>query len=184
MLDRLPNPFDKRRLGDRQPHQVTRLGFYIEAPLTGGVKNSAERLRQFAELFDSLVEITALTNTYLNAGATNDKSRIADARIAQYAADVIANGLKLFLPDRGTVDFEQDMRTALEVQAKDHVALRPFGPTLHHLLWQEIGNGKQTDDERRQDNRRRLPPREIEHDVPSCGLKAMPAGFSWRWPLP
>ena len=186
MFDRLPNPLDKSRLGDRQPNQVTWFGSYIEAPLAGGIEYSAEGLRQFAKLFDGLIEITAFANTNLDAVAADDKSRIANARarIEQHTADIIAQGLELFLSDRGAVDFKQNVRTTLEIQAKDHMALRPFGPALHHLLRQEIGNGKQTDDKRRQDNRRRLPPREIKHDVPTCGLKAKAAGFSWLWPLP
>ena len=94
MFDRLSYSLNKSWLGDRQPNQITRFGSYIEASLARGVKYAAERLRQFAELVDRLIEITAFANPHLDAGAADDKSGVADPRVAQYAADVIAQNLE------------------------------------------------------------------------------------------
>ncbi len=121
---------------------------------------------------NGLIEIAALANAHFHAVAAHHQPGVADTRIAQDATNIITQGLELFLANRVGVDFEQNVRTALKVEAQHHMTLRPLRPALHHLVRQKIWNGKQANDKCRQHNRQRLPPREIKHDVPTCGSKA------------
>jgi hypothetical protein len=164
LVDRLAYAIDDRRLAERQAVEVAVIGD-VDIALAGRAHDAAERLRQGGELFARLARIAAFTDAHLDAVAAHDEAGIADARVAQHAADVVAQSFEHVLADGLGIDLEEDVRSALQVETENDVALRPFRPGVHHRRGQEIRNRAQADDERRKDDRRRLPPRKIQHDV-------------------
>ena len=167
LVHRLTHALDNGRIGIGEPDDVTGLGGHVDVALAGGTEDAAERLRQRAQFFQRQVGVRALADVHLGAVALDDETGIADARLAQHAAHVVEQRLQHLLAHGLGVDLEQDVRAALQVEAEHDVALRPFRPARHHLFRQEIGNGEQANEDCRKDNRRRLPTREIEHDVPT-----------------
>ena len=73
--------------------------------------------------------------------ARDGKAGIADLGLAQHAADVVAHLVELFLLDVVGIDFEQQIRAALQIEAEHEVALRPCRPGLDLGLGEEIRNG-------------------------------------------
>jgi hypothetical protein len=167
LFDRLANAFDHGRLGHREPDQAVGVIADIEAALTATAEDAAQRQGQFPQLGERGVETCRLADAHLDGAATHRQAGITDPRVAQHAAHVVAQRFEHVLAHGLGVDFEQDVRTALQIEPEHNVALRPFRTGLHHLLGQEIRHGEQADDQCRQHNRRRLPPREIKHEVPT-----------------
>ena len=167
LIDRLAHPLDDRRLAQRKPDQAAGLAGNVKAALSGGAQDSAERLRQGAQLLERLIGIGTLANADFRAAAAHHQPCIADAGFAQHAAHVVAQRLQHFLANGLCIDLEQDVRAALQIEAEHDVALRPFRPARHHLLRQKIRNGEQANEQCRENNRQRFPAREIKHDVPT-----------------
>src|SRR4029453_12472628 len=100
--------------------------------------------------------------------------------------------IELFLLHVVGIDFEQQIGATLQVEAGHDMPLRPERPRLYSLLRKEIRNREQADDQRRQNDRQRFPPREKKHRVdPSDPGKYAAAGgvhiSSWTsrpWPRP
>ncbi len=167
LRDRLAHAFDDRRIAQREPEQPAGLAGDFKAALAGGAEQTAERLRERRELALRLVGIDALADADFDAVAAHDQPDIADAGLTQHAAHIVAQRLQHLLAHRLGVDLEQDVRAALQVETEHDMALGPFRPAVDHLCGQEIGNGEQANDQCRENDRRRLPAREIKHDVPT-----------------
>src|SRR4029077_17717832 len=88
---------------------------------------------------------------------------ITDLRFPQHATNVVAHLIEFFLPDIIRVDFQQQIGTALQIETKHQVALRPERPGLYPGLRKEIWYRAQAHHERREYDRQRLPPCEIQH---------------------
>src|SRR6202012_3752642 len=129
-----------------------------------GAEQPTQRLRQRVELRHCVVQIGIL-DPDLDRIRAGRKTGIADPGFAQRAAHVIADLVKLLFLDVVGIDFEQQIRTTLQVEAKYQPALRPGRPSLDGSLREEIRNGAEAYHQRRQDDRERLPPREIHHRV-------------------
>src|SRR5262249_47305788 len=163
LLHHLADALDDRRLGDGEPHQPAADVFHVKRTLAGGAEKPAERLRQFPELRQPLLQVV-LANAHLDRVAANDRrAGQSHARLAQDLAHVVLHCQELLPPHVVGVDLEQDVRTALQVEAEHDVALRPSGPALDHAFGEEVGNGKQTDDASREQDRYRLPLRNVKH---------------------
>jgi hypothetical protein len=77
------------------------------------------------------LRIDTLADTELHGTAADHRGgRAAQAVLAHHAADIIAHRLDFFFANRGGVDFEKDMGTALQIEAEHQLALRPFRPRL------------------------------------------------------
>ena len=87
----------------------------------------------------------ALADMHLDAVAAHDQAGIADARLAQHAAHVVAQVLQHFLAHGLGIDLEQEVRAALQVEAEHDVALRP-GPASCRpwLLGRKLGTANST----------------------------------------
>ena len=113
----------------------------FEAALAAGAEQTAERLRQLAQLGQRRRQIGILVMRTSTASARDGKAGIADLGLAQHAADVVAHLIELFLLHVVGIDFEQQVRAALQIEAEHDVALRPHRPGLDLLLGKEIRNG-------------------------------------------
>ena len=139
LLDRLAHALEQRRIGDGQPDQMLPSEVDIEASLAIAAEDAAERHRQLAQLGQRLLAVGVVADAHFDAVAAHGQAGIADAGVAQNAAHVIAGRLKLFLAHRVGVDLQQDMRTALQVEAEHDVALRPFRPARTTLSGRKFG---------------------------------------------
>src|SRR5580700_2282226 len=92
-------------------------------------------------------------------------------RRAQHAQHVVVERLQTLLAHGAGIDLEQQMRAALQIEAEHDVTLRPRRPTLHGALGEEIRHGAQAHETRREENRRRLPPREKQHGLRYSSLR-------------
>ena len=163
LLDHLPDALEDRGLGHREPNQPAAHVLDVERARAGRAEETAERLRQFSQLRQPLLQV-AFANAHLDRVAADDRSAgKPNARLAQDLADVVLHRLELLPAHVVGVDLEQDVRAALQVEPEHDVALRPFRPALDRALGEEIGHGEQADDERREQDRRRLPLRNIKH---------------------
>ena len=92
--------------------------------------------------------LVALLDADFDGVAADSQAGIADLGVAQHAADLVAHLIELFLLHVVGIDFEQQVGTALQIEAEHDVALRPDRPGLHLGFGEEIRNGEQADDER------------------------------------
>jgi len=166
-LDRLvhdlADALEDRRLGRGQPHQPAAGILDIEGALAGGAGKPAERLRQLPELCKALLQIV-FANAHLDRVAANDRGAGQPNPLgAQDPTHVVLQREQLLPPHVVGVDLEQDVRAALQVEAEHDVALRPIRPALHHGFRKEIRDGKQADDTSREQDRQRLPLRNVKH---------------------
>jgi hypothetical protein len=120
--------------------------------------------RQLAQFRQRVLQIGVL-DANLDAVGTRRKAGITDLGVAQRAANIVANLVELVFLDRVGIDLEQDMRAALQIETEHQMALRPFRPALDGGFREEIRNGAKAHHQRGQDDRQRLPPREIQHRV-------------------
>ena len=174
--------------GHGQPDQPAAGVGDLEAALAAGAHQAAERLRQLAQLGQrgrpGRCRVLIRTST---ASAAHGEPGIGDLGLAQHAADVVANLVELVLLDRVGIDLEQDVRAALQIEAEHQMALRPFRPGLDGGFREEVRNRAQADHQRRQNDRQRLPPCEIQHRVDLSESRecrrasGAPDAFTW-WP--
>lgn len=164
LFDRLTDAFGDRGLRYGEPDQPAAGIGDFEAALATGAKQAAERLRQLAQFGQRGRKISVLDPDFDRVGF-GGQTGIADLGVAQRAADVVANLVELVLLDRVGVDFEQDVRAALQIEAEHEMALRPDRPGLDLRFREEVRHGAQADHKRGQNDRQRLPPREIQHRV-------------------
>src|SRR6185312_2239492 len=175
LVDRLPHPIGDRRRRNGKPDQSAASIADLKAALAAGTEQAAEWLRQFAQLRQGILQI-AILDVNLDAVRSRRESGIADPGFAQGAANVVANLVELVLLDRVGIDLEQDVRAALQVEAEHEATLRPVRPGLDRGFGEEIRNGAKAHRQRRQDDRQRLPPREIQHRVDPSGSEPCAAG--------
>ncbi len=68
---------------------------------------------------------------------------IADLGVAQLGADLVARGVEALVDDVLPHDLEQDVRSALQVEAERHLLLgQPVRPGGEHVLRDQIGGGE------------------------------------------
>jgi hypothetical protein len=95
--------------------------------------------------------------------AHGDTTGETDLRLAQHPTDIVPDLIKLLFLDVVGIDLEEQIGAALQVEAKHQMTLRPQRPGLDACFREEVRHGAQTYHQRRQDDRQRLPPREIKH---------------------
>src|SRR5262249_50461615 len=89
LIDDLPGTFKQRGLGRSEPHHATADVLDVERGGSGAADEPAERLRQFPQFRQSLLQIV-LANSYLDRIAADDGSTgETDTGLAQDAADVV-----------------------------------------------------------------------------------------------
>ena len=165
MLDGLPDALGDRGLRNGQPDQPAAGIADFKAALAAGAEQAAERLRQLAQLGQRVLQIGVLVTRTSTLSPRGGKAGIADPGFAQRAAHVVAHLVELLLLDVVGIDLEQQVRAALQIEAEHQPALRPCRPGLDGRFGKEIRNGAKAHHQRRQDDRQRLPPREIQHRV-------------------
>ncbi len=156
LLDRLPHALDDAGIGELELNQTAGFGD-VDVALAGGAEQAAQRLRQFAELGERLLRVLTLADAQLDAVTARRQSGIADTRFPQDATDVVEQGLYLFLAHGRGVDLEQDVRAALQVETEHDVTLRPYRQSFHGRFGEEIRDGAQAHDKRREENGGHLP---------------------------
>jgi hypothetical protein len=113
---------------------------HFHAALAAAAENAAERLRQVAQLSESRRRI-GFGHAHLDGLAANgDAAGNTDARLTQRTAGIVDDLLQLVLLHRIGIDFQQDVRATLQVEAEHDMALRPLRPTLDGGLGEEIRN--------------------------------------------
>ncbi len=167
LLDRLADAVVDRRERHGQADQPVAGVLDLHGALAAGAEDAAERLRQFAQLGQGLVEVLRL-DAHLDGAVAGGKPGVADLGIAQRAAHVVADLLELVLAHRIGIDLEQHVRAALQIEAEHEVALRPCRPGLDRIFGEEIRDGERANDERRQNDPECLPPRKIQHQAGPC----------------
>ncbi len=103
--------------------------------LNGARQGGAERVGLVAKGLHDLVALGRVRNTELDAPALDaDAARHLDVVLAHQASGVVTQAVDLGAGDRGRIDFEQQMRAALEIEPehdglgrrrKDAVERRP-----------------------------------------------------------
>ncbi len=131
LFDRLPDAVGNRRLRHGEPDQPAAGVGDFEAALAAGAEQTAERLRQLAQLGQRGRQLGVLGDPHLDVVGAHRQPGIGDLGVAQDAADVVANLVELVLLDRVGIDLEQEVRTALQIEAEHEMTLRPFRPGLH-----------------------------------------------------
>jgi hypothetical protein len=138
-----------------------------------GAQHAADRLRQLAQLADGGLRVVRIGQPHLDSVAADyDAACEADARVAQRAPRVVDDLVELVLLHRISIDFEQNVRSALQVEAEHHSPLRPFRPGLHIGFREEVRHREQTDHGRGQDDCERSPSGEVKHLFKSAQLPA------------
>ena len=101
---------------------------HLERALAGGAEDAAERLRQLAQLGQR--RSVSTPSRTRNSTVLPRIDAAPDCRAASRSTRRTSSRkrLELLLADRVGVDFEQDVRAALQVEAEHEVALRPFRP--------------------------------------------------------
>ncbi len=155
--------FDDGRLGDGKADQAAAGINHLDAALARGAEDAPKRLGQFAQLAQRLRAVHALAETNLDGIAADGGRGQRPPVVADHAADVLAQCLHLFLAHRVGVDLEQDVRAALQIEAQHDMALRPFRPGTQRGLGEKIRKCGEAHNERREQNRRRSPPRNVQH---------------------
>src|SRR5262249_40127728 len=162
LVDDLADALDDRRLGDCQPDEATAGVLDVERALTARAEETRERLRKLAQLGQSLL-LVVVTQAYLDGiAADRRRRRDADAVLAQHLAHGIEERLQLLATYVVDIDLEQYVRPALQVEPEHDTTLRPFRPALDCALGEEIGHREQANDERREENRRCFPLRNVQ----------------------
>src|SRR4029450_9615223 len=163
LIDDLPDALEERGLRGAQPHPPPADVLDIDRARTGAAEEAPERLRQLAKFRQSLLQI-ALANGDLDRIAADDGSTSeADAGLAQDAPDIVLQCHELLPTHVVDIDLEQDVRAALQIETEHNVALRPCRPALDHALREKVGDREQAADQRREQDRRCLTLRDIEH---------------------
>ena len=84
-----------------------------------------KRLRQLTQLADRIVDVAFAGDAHLDAVAVDGAAGEGNAGSAQNAQHVVGNALQPLLAHGIGVDFKEQARSALQVEAEHDVALRP-----------------------------------------------------------
>ncbi len=183
LLDRLADAFGDGRLRHRQPDQAAASILHLEAALAAGTQQTAERLRQLAQLGERGRRV-GLRHAHLDHVAADvDAAGEANARVAQRPARIVDDLIELVRLDRVGIHFKQQVGTALQVEPEHDVALRPLRPGLDGCFRKEIRHGEQAHEQCRRNDRDDLPASEIEHGL-NRSLVAAPTLSSPPRPSP
>ncbi len=113
-----------------------------------------ERLQRFLGFLD----LVRFANTHLDGPPGAGQARVADLGVAQHGADVVAHRLEAFVDEIVAVDRKQDVRSALQVEAKGHRPIRqPAGQAVTDGLGQHIRDREEDPQEHDGPDGNRLP---------------------------
>ena len=158
LVDHLADALEHGRLGEREPDQPAADAVDIDRTLAGGAEQAADRLRQLAQLGQALLQI-GFADAHLDAVAAHDRGRLqADARLAQHPAHVVLQLLDSFcrrtsLASTSSRMCEPPCRSSPSTMWR----CAHFGQRCTVALGKEIRHREQAEDERREQDRRRLP---------------------------
>src|SRR4029077_1948848 len=146
-------------------------------------EQAAERLRQFAQFGKRSLQFGVSGDADFDGVVSRGEAGIADLGLAQGAANVVAHLVELFFPDVIGIHFQKQVGAALQIEPEDETPLGPGRPILYFRLRKEVRHCEQTHGQRRENDRQRLPPREIQHRIDSsdpgeCGAGYQPADVS------
>src|SRR5580704_10616826 len=102
---------------------------------------------------------------HLDGVADNGASGEWNARKPQHAQHIVIERLQLLLAHRVGIDLEQKVRATLQIEAEHDMPLRPRRPGPHRALGEEVRHRAEAYGERREQDSRRLPPREKQHGL-------------------
>ncbi len=164
LVDRLADAFSNDGLRHRQTDQSAAGISHFDTARCCRAKHTADRLRQLAQLAQRRLRVVRIGETHLDRVAANhDATGEADARITQRTPGIVHDLVELVLLDRVGIDLEQDVRTALQVEAEHHPPLRPLRPGLHIGFGEEVRHRAQTDHDRGQNDCKRSQWGEVKH---------------------
>ncbi len=113
-----------RRVRRRERDQAAVLGD-IDAALARGSQYAGQRLRQFAQFGDGVIHVALAGDADFDAVAVDGAAGKGDAILPQNPQHVVGDTLQPLFADGGGIDFEEQARTALEIETENDVALRP-----------------------------------------------------------
>ena len=117
-----------------------------------------DRLRQIGQRGLGLLGIGGIANADLNRVPAAAKAGIADLGVAQLGADLVARRVEALVDDVLPDDLEQDVRSALQVEAERHLLFgQPVRPGGEHVLRDQIGGGEDDGHRHGKPNANRLP---------------------------
>src|SRR5690606_23518567 len=142
-----------------------------------------DRRRQRFQGFFGSVYLIGIADSNLDHPARAVKARIADLGVAQQGTNFIADGVKPLLDEVILLDLEQDVRAALQVEAKGHLLFRqPVRHAGENGLRKKIGGCEQKPEQYDCPNPYRLPARKVKHGYGPFRLECgyFLAAISWR----
>ena len=89
LLDRLADAFGDGRLRHGETDKAIARILHLQATLAGGTQQAAERLRQFAQLWQRVRNVVRLVDTHFDHVAANCEALEANTCIAQHPTRVI-----------------------------------------------------------------------------------------------
>ena len=137
----------------------------IEAALAGGAEQAAERLRQLAQLGQRLLAIVAFADADFDAccrgspplpGCRARSSRSTRRTSSRNWFELLLAHRRWHRPRAGGASRPAD-------RGRARCAAAPISARSCTALGEEIRNGEKAHDQRRENDRQRLPPREIQH---------------------
>ena len=164
LFDGLADAVGDGGLRNSQPDQPAAGVADFERALAAGADQSAQRLRQLAQLAERVLQVGIL-DADLNAVGPRRKPGVSDLGVAQRAAHIIADLIELLFLDVVGINLEQQIRAALQVEAEHQASLRPCRPGLDFGFGEEVRDGAKAHHQRRQNDAERLPPRKIQHRI-------------------
>ena len=163
LIDRLAHPLGDCGVGGNERNDAATL-VDRDGALAGAAGKARKRLRQLTQFRQRCLQIGIACDPYFDAIAADCSTGEGNARLPQHAQHVVIDRLQLLLAHRGRVDFQQKMRTALQIETEHDVALRPARPMPDHIFGKEIRYRAKTHDKSRKQDCRRLPSREKQHE--------------------
>jgi len=179
LVDRLANAFDDRHVRRRERDQAAAL-INLDAALSGAAENAGQRLRKFAQLLECKRNVAFARDAHLDAVAVDRPAGEENPRLTQNAQHVVVDAQQPVLAHRIGVDLEEQARSTLQVETEHDVALRPGRPLADHVFRKEVRYCEQAHDERREQDTRRLPPREKQHGFGRPRFPSLPSRASGR----
>src|SRR5262249_21427294 len=168
LVDGLPRALDHRGFGRGNANQPAAGIDHLEAAHAVALQYAAKRLRQVAQLVERCGEIRSFAQPHLDAVVAH-RRRIGPGYpgFAQRSQHFVAQVVETLLANIVLVDFQQDMRTALKIEAEHKTTLSPCGPVFDGLLGKEIRYCKGANHQGGEQDCQGLCAREVQHVFPT-----------------
>ncbi len=128
LFDGLADALGNGRLRHRQADQPAAGIADLKAALAAGAEQTAERLRQLAQLCQGRRQLGISGDAHFDGVIARIEAGIADLGVAQRAANVVTHLIELLFLDVVGIDLQQQIGAALQIEAKHQMTLRPDRP--------------------------------------------------------